>query len=266
MTTGSSPTTRTVELSLFFLIGIFGTGHCLGMCGPLVSIYSDRIDAKEGTRAGQSMLSWYVLRQHLLFNAGRVTIYTLLGAAFGLLGSVLFATADVTIPYGNEVRGVAGLAIGVVVVLAGASYLSGRAGAVVSGDLPVVGPVFSRTYRFLSARIDNWVGGPRIFGLGFVHGFLPCPLLYPAFLYAFAQADPVTGAASLFVLGLGTFPALFLYGTLFQSADFRHRRLVHRALGAVFVLLGVHTLTMALRLLGFAVPHLFSLPVYQPLG
>lgn len=34
----------------------------------------------------------------------------------------------------------------------------------------------------------------------------------------------------------------------------------------VFLLLGLHTLVAGLRLLGFDVPHLFSLSVYQPLG
>jgi hypothetical protein len=260
---GATPTTRSVELGLFFLVGLFGTGHCLGMCGPLVSIYSDRMD--DGTAATREWLTWAQVRQHALFNAGRVTVYTLLGGIFGLLGLAMFAATNVAIPFGDEVRAATGLVVGALIVVAGGGYLLGGAGGPLSGDLPVVGSLFRRIHDALTARIDGWVNGPRIFALGFLHGFLPCPLLYPAFLYAFGQADPVRGAVSLFVLGVGTFPALFLYGTLFQSASLRHRRAIHRLLGVVFLTLGAHTALMALRLFGVPVPNLFSLPFYQPL-
>ncbi|RDZ95373.1 hypothetical protein DEQ92_21805, partial [Haloferax sp. Atlit-6N] len=46
------PTTRTVELGLFVLVGLFGTGHCLGMCGPLVSMCADRMDGGGAGGAG----------------------------------------------------------------------------------------------------------------------------------------------------------------------------------------------------------------------
>ncbi|MFB6124141.1 MAG: sulfite exporter TauE/SafE family protein [Haloferacaceae archaeon] len=258
---GTQPTARSVELGLFFLIGLFGTGHCLGMCGPLVSLYADRMPAAErGDR-----LTGYHVRQHLLFNAGRTTIYALLGGAFGLFGALMFTTADTTLPFSDEIRGVTGIIVGAAIVVVGTSYVTGRGGGALSGPLPVVGRLFARVHDVLSARIDGWVGDERIFALGFVHGFLPCPLLYPAFLYAFSQADPVRGATSLALLGAGTIPALLLYGTVFQSVSRRYRTLVHRLLGVAFVLLGTHTATMGLTLLGYEVPHVFSLPFYQPL-
>jgi hypothetical protein len=258
---GTTPTVQSVELGLFFLVGLFGSGHCLGMCGPLVTVYSDRMEGA----AGSDRVTWAQVRQHMLFNAGRVTVYTLLGAAFGALGLVTFTTANATVPVGDEVRATTGVVVGALIVAAGAGYLLGGAGPL-TGSVPLLGPAFRRVHGVLRARIDRWVNGPRIFALGFVHGFLPCPLLYPAFLYAFGQADPVRGATALFVLGVGTYPALLFYGTAFQSVSTRGRRLVHRALGAAFVLLGVHTLFAGLRLFGVAVPNLFSLPFYQPLG
>ena len=81
--------------------------------------------------------------------------------------------------------------------------------------LPVVGPLFRRLSNVLASRVDRLVGTPAIVGLGAVHGLLPCPIIYPAYLYAFALGDPVRGALSLFVLGVGTIPTLFLYGIHF---------------------------------------------------
>ncbi len=263
---GATPTTRTVELGLFVLVGLFGTGHCLGMCGPLVSLYADRMeDDSDGPAARRdNFLTLFAVRQHLLFNAGRIAIYTVLGAVFGLVGALLFTSARTSLPFGDAIRATAGIAVGVTIIAAGIGYLSGG-GTRRLGGLPLVDRAFQRVHAWLSPRIDEWVGSKRIFALGFVHGFLPCPLLYPAFLYAFGRADPTFGAISLAALGAGTFPGVFLYGTLFQSLGTQNRRLVHRALGAVFVVLGAHTLFTGLRLFGIAAPHLFGIPHYQPL-
>lgn len=253
---------RPAELGLFFVIGVFGTAHCLGMCGPLVSLYSDRLDEQT---PGSEGWTWTLVRQHVLFNLGRTVIYALLGGFFGLLGGSVLTTADFAIPFGDEVRGVAGVLVGAVVVVAGIAYVFGHQNRVLSGDVPLFTSAFDRIYRVLVVRVDRWVGGRRIFALGFLHGFLPCPLLYPAFLYVLAWGDPVGGALALGMLGLGTFPAMFLFGTVYQSMSVRRHLLVNRTLGVAFALLGVHTTLMGLGLLGFDVPMLFALPFYQPL-
>ncbi|MFW6321903.1 MAG: sulfite exporter TauE/SafE family protein, partial [Halohasta sp.] len=126
------------------------------------------------------------------------------------------------------------------------------------------GPITRAIQRRLTARIDAAVDGPGIVSLGALHGLLPCPLLYPAFLYAFAQASAAGGAVSLAVLGFGTVPALFIYGTLFQSLSVRTRVRLHRVLGLVFILLGYIPLQHALMLMGIHLPHP-PVPYYQPL-
>jgi sulfite exporter TauE/SafE len=269
-----SPDARPIELGVFLLIGLLGSAHCLGMCGPLVSVYADRMNdgADSGRRrrrtrgrSGPAPVSLFAVRQHLLFNAGRVTVYTLLGGLFGLGGALVFETVPATGWVGLGVRAAVGLALGLVIVAAGLEYVVGGAGTLLAAELPVIGRASRRVYGLLSNRVDRWVGSPRIFGLGFAHGFLPCPLIYPAFLYALALGNPLRGGLVLFLLGLGTVPALLVYGTVVQSLGLGHRRILHRALGALFVVLGTHTVLMSLRLLGLPVPDLFALPVYQPL-
>ncbi|OYR58956.1 hypothetical protein DJ83_13850, partial [Halorubrum ezzemoulense] len=105
---------------------------------------------------------------------------------------------------------------------------------------------------------------PGIVALGAVHGLLPCPILYPAYLYAFASGSAVAGGVALGALGLGTIPAVFAYGTLIESVDPVHRRRVHRLLGVAFVALGYVLFAHGLMSVGIHVPHP-RLPFWNPL-
>ncbi len=244
-----------VGLVVFALVGLLGGAHCLGMCGPLVTIYAERV-GDEGPTA------WPEIRQHLLFNLGRTVSYALLGGVMGLLGALLYDAAAVA-AVATDVRGVAGVLVGGFVVFTGLNYVvTGTTAGLVSGI--GAGSVFGRINARLLDHVDRWVRGPRIFGLGAVHGFLPCPLLYPAFLYAFALGSPIYGAVSLAVLGLGTIPAVFAYGLAFGSIAPRFQGPLHRALGVVFLALGYIPLAHGLMLFGIDLPHP-TLPIYQPL-
>jgi sulfite exporter TauE/SafE len=235
------------ELAVFFLLGLLGGAHCLGMCGPLVTMYADRLPTDRG-------VTWFELRQHALFNAGRTASYTLLGAAVAALGGLVFDVAALA-ALGDAVRVVTGVAVGLAIVGVGVGYVTrGSAGGALA-HLPLFGGVFRRATATLSTRVDAWVGGPRILALGAIHGLLPCPLLYPAFLYAFASGSPRTGALALAALGVGTFPTLFAYGAALGSLDTGTRVGLHRALGVVFVVLGTVPLAHALALLGVPLPH-----------
>lgn len=242
---------------MFFLIGLLGGAHCLGMCGPLVTMYSNRIKPDGGSQ--RDVTTWHEIRQHALFNAGRTLSYTAIGAAAGLAGAVLYGATDL-LQIGDWVRATAGITVGVIILVSGAYYIT--RGTVV--NVPGTQGAFRWMHARLTTHVDRLVTGFGITGLGLVHGFLPCPLLYPAFLYAFAQGSPITGAASLAALGVGTFPTLFIYGLAMQSLTESHRRNLHRALGVAFILLALMPLAHGLSLLGVHIPHV-EIPSYQPL-
>jgi len=255
-----------VDVLLFLVIGLLGGAHCIGMCGPLVTLYSDRMRPKTdgGTatatrREGGGHLTVYEVRQHALFNVGRAASYTLLGAAFGALGGFVFVTADQLTATADLLRGGVGIAIGLFVIAAGGKYLLGGGSAGI--QLPGVG----RAINALAVRIQRFVNSPSIVGLGALHALLPCPMLYPAYLFAFATGSAISGAIALAALGIGTIPAVFLYGTLIESVDAVHRRRLHRLLGAAFILLGYVLFAHGLMAIGIHIPHP-HLPHYQPLG
>ncbi len=249
-------TVDSVELGVFFVIGLLGGAHCLGMCGPLVTMYGERMAERTD---GGTRLTTYEVRQHALFNLGRTVSYATLGGLFGLAGLLFFDATAVT-RFERPIRVVTGLAVGSLILLVGVQYVIGRQG---SHSLPGSG-AFARVYGYIDGMVDDWATGPGIVGLGLVHGLLPCPLLYPAFLYAFAGGSPIGGVLGLGLLGVGTFPTLFLYGTVIQSVGATHRARLHRVLGVAFLVMGWMLLSHSLALLGIAVPHV-EIPTYQPL-
>jgi sulfite exporter TauE/SafE len=144
------------------------------------------------------------------------------------------------------------------VILVGVRYLLGGA----TGGVHL--PGLDRVTGWLTGYVDRLANGPGIVALGAVHGLLPCPILYPAYLYAFASGSAVAGGVALGALGLGTIPAVFAYGTLIESVDPVHRRRVHRLLGLAFVALGYVLFAHGLMSIGVRIPHP-RLPFWNPL-
>ncbi|ELY52500.1 sulfite exporter TauE/SafE family protein [Natronolimnohabitans innermongolicus] len=253
-----------VSLVVFALIGLLGGAHCLGMCGPLVTTYSDRLRAQNSGPSARNELTVGMVKQHALFNLGRTVSYALIGGLFGLAGSLVFVSPQAVTAVATDVHAIAGIVVGALIVAMGIHYLVGRGLVGGAVDLPLVQPVLERVHGRLLANVDTWVGDSRIAGLGAVHGLLPCPLLYPAFLYAFVQGSPSGGVLALAALGAGTVPSMFLYGTVFQSLSLETRMKLHRVLGVAFVVLGYIPLQHGLATLGIHLPHI-PLPHYQPL-
>jgi sulfite exporter TauE/SafE len=263
------------DVLLFLAIGLLGGAHCIGMCGPLVTVYAGRMRDGSGRTDGgsaatgeagtgrsadrrESHLTTYEVRQHALFNLGRAASYATIGAGLGALGGAVLVTTATLTGAAEAVRGVVGLGVGAAVILVGVRYALGGA----TGGIHL--PGLDRVTGWLTGHVDRLANGPGIVGLGAVHGLLPCPILYPAYLYAFASGSAVSGALALGALGVGTMPAVFLYGTVIESVDAVHRRRVHRLLGVAFVALGYVLFAHGLMAVGVHVPHP-RLPFWNPI-
>lgn len=253
-----------IDLVVFLLIGLLGGAHCIGMCGPLVTVYAERMrsTAPDGgtvaaTGARSDHLTLFEVRQHALFNVGRAVSYSLIGAAMGALGALVFVSAGQVTAATEVVRGVVGVGIGLVIAAMGVGYLRLRGG--LNWQLPGA----SRVTGALATRVDRLANGSGILGLGALHGLLPCPMLYPAYLYAFASGSPTTGALALGALGIGTIPAVFAFGTVIGSISPAGRRWLHYLLGLAFVVLGYLLFAHGLMELGYHLPHP-ELPFWDP--
>ncbi len=181
-----------------FFLGLAGTGHCIGMCGPLVVAVP-----------GQAKR----FSAHLLYHAGRTTTYSGIGAFMGGLGSSLAGLAGRI--GADPVLWLSRIQIGFSLVAAAFLFWFGisRIGMVeepswMSNASPDRIPGYRKALR--SAVFDKKSTG--MFLMGTMMGFLPCGLSFAAFARALASSGPLAGALLLFSFAAGTMPGLLLVG------------------------------------------------------
>ena len=194
-----------------------GMGHCIGMCGPLVATFAFHSASSAGN-IKQHLLP------HLLYNAGRITTYMFAGAVMGAAGF-----------YINNVSGlqnIVAIAAGVIMILMGIG-ISGVFG----------GMTWMEKHNNLILR-----GGKRLlkgesllryYPLGLLFGFLPCGLSYTAFTAAAGTGSLFSGMALMLSFGLGTLPALLLFGFAASSISSRLRGLLYRSAGVIVIVMGI---------------------------
>jgi len=215
-----------------FVTGLLGTGHCIGMCGGLVSALS----LSEAGRQG----GWFF---HLLYNLGRISTYTFIGAVVGWLGSALaytdrFKMVTRSLLIGSDVF----------VILVGLGTAGLFAWINVS-KLDFPGPMKAMTLAVAGLR--RLPPAISALPLGLLFGFIPCGYLYAVAITAAQSASVATGALMLFAFGLGTAPSLLLFGGAAHWLSGRARTWMLRIAGLVVAGMGVINLIKHLRMMGW---------------
>jgi sulfite exporter TauE/SafE len=221
------------DLIGMFMLGLLGTGHCVGMCGPLIFAFPGRT-GRFGPHA------WY----HL----GRVTTYVAVGALLGGLGLVLGDAAGMRTK--TDVAGLqAWLRVFAAVLLAALGLM--RLGWVREPRWfdrlnPERIPGFTRA---LAGAKDSGANAV-FFPLGLLLGFLPCGLSYGAFAQALGTASPVTGGLLVLAFATGTVPGLLLFGTGLSAFARRYRRQSDVIAGILMLLMAAMLIRKALMATG----------------
>lgn len=198
------------------LLGLASGVHCVGMCGGFVTAFS--------TARVIPIVPEKKLQRILLFNAGRITTYAMLGAVSGFLGGELaFAFGAQTALY--LLANVMLIAVGL--HLTGATRFLGFLEAIMS-------PVWRAVQPLLKLR--------NAYVPGLAWGFIPCGLVYGALAAAAFAGSAPGGAAAMLAYGLGTLPWLLGTGLALQWI----RRPLARAIAGAGVLgFGVYGLAHA---------------------
>lgn len=195
------------EILTIIAFGLFGSlGHCIGMCGGFIITYSSAKIAPTLSKNQQAL-------RHALYNLGRISSYTILGALFGAFGGLWEATPLLrTILYGIS---------GVVMLLMGLSLL-GKVRFLNSIEYNITTqPWYKKLFHLLMIGQDK----KSFYFLGMLNGLFPCGLVYAALVWAMATGSMLLGALVMLLFGLSTVPALFSFGLFvgfLKQMDFRH--------------------------------------------
>ena len=169
---------------LAFLMGLFGSLHCAVMCGPIM--LGMPFQKKSFL---QSSL------QLLLYQFGRIFVYTVLGIGVGALGSSIKIFSN---------QKTLSLSIGIILIVFTALQ-------------------FSTIYKYRFAKIQNKLLNPvsklmsKVFKLkrwglfaGMLNGLIPCGMVYLALATALNTGSVSSGGTFMLLFGLGTTPLMMM--------------------------------------------------------
>jgi sulfite exporter TauE/SafE/copper chaperone CopZ len=211
---------------VLFVVGVLTSIHCAGMCGGIM--LSQSIN-KEGTRKFDS------IKPAILYNAGRVLAYTILGGIVGALGSVF--ALSLTLKAGLQ------LFAGVFMIIMGLN-MSGFG----------LFRKFNIKLPWSACSVKKKPKTP--FLVGMLNGLMPCGPLQTMQLYALGTGSAFKGALSMFLFALGTVPLMLTFGTLSGLLSKNNTKTILKFSGIFVVVLGIVMGSRGLALAGVNLPNL----------
>lgn len=167
------------------LLGLAGSFHCIGMCGPIaMALPLDR------RSTGSQILGLFA------YNFGRIITYTLLGFLFGFIGFSLQV---------YRVFQVLSIVFGIILIVlawrkAWIRYFEWRKA-----------PVYAWTMKKMGILLQQ-KGPQALFLLGMLNGILPCGMIFLALGSSLLAPNIWGSAAAMLFFGLGTLPGMFATG------------------------------------------------------
>lgn len=209
---------------VLFVVGVLTSIHCVGMCGGIMLTQSI---GNEGKSKFDS------IKPAILYNAGRILSYTILGGLIGALGSVFSMSLSVK----------AGIQIfaGIFMIIMGLN-MSGFA----------MFRKFNLRLPWSACSIKNKPKTP--FFVGMLNGLMPCGPLQTMQLYALGTGSAFNGALSMFLFSLGTVPLMLTFGALSGFMSKSYTKTLLKFSGTLVVVLGLILGSRGLSLAGVNIP------------
>ena len=219
-----------------FILGLLGSFHCLGMCGPIAFMLP--VDRSNTVKK---------ITQIAIYHFGRLLAYSIIGLIFGLIGKSLYIFG-----FQQQLSIIIGVLMILVVLIPQQTFNKYN---------------FSRPVYRLISKVKSALGSAMkkksmdtFLTIGFLNGFLPCGLVYMALFAAIAGGNALNGILYMAVFGLGTIPLMTtaIYFSQFLKGKARQR--IQKAIPVFVILIGA---LFILRGLGLGIPYLSPAPVYE---
>ena len=181
-----------------FLLGLFSTIHCVGMCGGIIGALS--LSLPVGIRNNKPRMLMFITT----YNIGRILSYSFAGLVAGAIGTGVLASAG--FDQGHAIL----RAIGVAMMIAIGLYLAGWL-----PQLAIVEKIGVPVWKKLEPvgrKLLPVASLPKALAYGLIWGWLPCGLVYFVLLWALTAGNAVQGALTMLAFGIGTLPTLLATG------------------------------------------------------
>lgn len=225
------------NLALAFVTGLISSfGHCLGMCGGIVAIYSARQPVLVTTGDTRPSILAHVGTLSPL-HIGRITTYTFLGALIGLAGSLLEQVGGLV-----GWQGIFSIIVGIAMIAIALSLM---------GVLPPIEVALASITGGASPmkRMRGLFGRRSLaatLGLGILWGFLPCGLVFAMLVVSASTQTLWGGALTMLAFGLGTVPTLLGFGLAANLLSPQLRGRLQLFAGLLILLFAVQTILRGL--------------------
>lgn len=188
---------------VLFVIGLLSGVHCIGMCGGIMLTQKNAV----------------------AYNAGRLFSYTVVGAVFGAIGTV--------ITYDMQFKSMLFTICGGLVVIIGLMMWG-------VPFLRQISPELTKPCRFK---------GGRPLAIGLLTGLMPCGALASMWLFAAASGSAAKGAESMFAFGLGTCVFMLAFGAFGALLPAKYNKYILKVSTVLIVSLGLILLSMGIRMI-----------------
>lgn len=206
------------DYTLSFVAGFLGSGHCLGMCGALVSGFF------MNTSANRSYLPYFI------YQIARISVYTIVGFLAASLGVVLVSSGIF-----GKIQSVLQMFIGLVVIFLALGILGWVRW---QGSIRLL-PMALLRKGYASSRTK----GPMVGAMfaGFLNGLMPCPLTFAMAVKATTAPTIVEGGLLMLTFGAGTLPMMLFVSMAFGKMSAHFRGLMLKAAALIMIYMGGNT-------------------------
>lgn len=211
-----------------FIIGIVGSFHCVGMCGPLalsLPLSNNSFAAK--------------ISGALIYNMGRVVTYAVFGLLFGLIGQ----TAAI-FGFQQWLSVATGILILLLIIVPQKYKIQSSASSAITQGL---GKLRSSIGRLFSVKNNS-----ALFVIGLLNGLLPCGLVYMALAGAITSGDMGNSILFMASFGLGTLPVMWMVSFFGNYMRVSLRQKIRRAYPYMMTVMAC---LLILRGMGLGIPY-----------
>ncbi|WP_251358167.1 sulfite exporter TauE/SafE family protein [Kangiella sp. TOML190] len=205
-----------------FAMGLFGSLHCLGMCGGITVAFNQAIDTNKATNLA------------FTYQFFRIVSYALLGAISATFG---YLFTDLKVP-------ILPLLSGLFMIFLGIYLLN------IHGPLQLLEKLGYRIWRKVQPLQKTFLPISKSYqamAIGLLWGLLPCGLVYGALALAVSSGSPLAGFTTMLCFGLGTLPMMLSVGLVSKKLlSFLQQPWLRNLAAALFIAWGGYFIYSAL--------------------